>query len=268
MAVDVDPAERLIVALDVDTYDQASTLVDKLGDSVRFYKVGWQLFFGSHFDFINELARRKKKIFLDLKMEDIGTTIQQALRNAPAESVDFLELMTLKGASSLVHAARQGVRNGRLKFLMLTVLSSLDNEDMRELFGPDATIDKIVQHRAEKALAARCEGLIASGGSVRKLRGLFGDDFMIVAPGIRPKGLERDDHKRVLTPFEAIRDGADFIVVGRPIRDADDPLGAAAAIIEEIKRGLDERARSTPSHGGHKEDFSNLLNAAVGGAPR
>jgi orotidine-5'-phosphate decarboxylase len=133
------------------------------------------------------------------------------------------------------------------------------------LYGPNASVDQIVDHRAKKALEAGCHGLIASGSSVRRIRGQFGDEPLIVTPGIRPQGSSANDHKRTLTPFEAIRDGANFLVVGRPIRDADDPKGVAEYIVKEIERGQAERDRLMKSHRSHREDFNALLNVAVGG---
>lgn len=262
---EITPAERLIVALDFDNKNEALELVDRLGETVSFYKVGWQLFMGSHFDAIEELGERGKKVFLDLKMEDIGATIEGALRSAPT-SVDFVELMSLKGTSNIVRAARSGTRNGRPKFLMLTVLSSVGDEDIQEMFGDAANLDDIVRTRAKKALEAECDGLIASGDSVAKLRGWFPEKaFLIVTPAIRPKGSPVDDQKRVLTPFEAIQDGADYLVVGRPIRKAPDPLEAARSIISEIEMAIDERGPSASFSVSHENDLSSPRQALAPG---
>ena len=237
---------QLIVALDVNTSEQAKNIVNELGDLVNFYKVGWQLFLGTHFEFVKELCKLGKRVFLDLKMEDIPETIQLAMNNAP--DVEFVELMTLKGTSRIIQAAKQGAardNGGSIpKFLMLTVFSSHDDDDVHELYGPSATVDIVVRIRAEKALKAGCDGLIASGESVKKLREEFGTrfpGFLIVAPGIRLKGSSIDDHKRTLTPYQAIMDGADYIVVGRPITKADNKYLVTKAIINEIEEARKEK---------------------------
>ena len=239
--IDIPAKDRLIVALDYDNADDALALVGKLGDRVGFYKVGWQLFMRSHFDIINELAARKKKIFLDLKMGDIPATIQKALKNVPSASVDFIELMTLNGLGATVTAARKGASSQELKFLMLTVLSSMDDEDIKALYGEQAELQRTISYIAGKALEAGCNGLIASGESVRHIREEFGNDFIIVTPGIRPAGADVNDHKRAQTAHQAIVNGADYLVVGRPITQADDEAAAAESIIADIQKGLDER---------------------------
>lgn len=255
--------DRLIVALDFDTKQQAMELVEKLGDQVDFYKVGWQLFFGTHFETVKYLTGLGKKVFLDLKMTDIPATIQQAIKNAPAEYVDFLELMTLAGVSDMVRAARDGAQtNPRLKFLMLTVLSSMDDKDIKELYGNDATLEKIISYTARKALEANCHGLIASGDSVRQLREEFGDNFIIVTPGIRPEGSSTDDHKRSLTPYEAIMKGANYLVVGRPICKSPDPKGVAQSIIADIDRALSDLRKQTAA--GHSTGFESMARVASG----
>ena len=240
-----DAAECLIVALDVDTFDEAMRLVERLGDSVSFYKVGLQLFMGTHFQVPEALARRRKKVFLDLKMGDIPATVVQALDNMPAKSLESLELMTFQGASSLIRAIRKSRSAAKPRLLMVTMLSSLDDEDLRELCGDHAEMDDIVARRAERALGAGCDGLIASGDSVARLRARFGTGPLIVVPGIRPRGTPRDDQKRLLTPFEAARDGADYLVAGRPVRNAADPKATAEAMIEEIRAGLAGRTSLT-----------------------
>lgn len=232
MAV-LKPADRIIVALDVNTTKEALSVVDELDGVVSFFKVGLQLFFRTHFDVVKELHRRGKQIFLDLKLEDIPTTIQLALQDHP--DVESIELMTLNGASQIVSAAKLN-GSSRPKFLLLTVLSSLDDNDMRELYGQQATIDSVVRFRTAKAIEAQCNGVIASGDTVKKIRSEWFPDqeLLIVTPGIRLKGHARNDHKRTLTPYEAIRDGADYIVVGRPITQAENRRATAEQIIEEI----------------------------------
>ena len=246
-SADSGAAERLIVALDVRSSGEAMNLVDRLGESVSFYKVGWELFMGTHFQVPEELLRRRKKVFLDLKIGDIPATVRRAVENVPANVLAALELMTLQGASSVAGALRESRPSGKPRLLMVTILSSVDDEDLRELHGESADADAVVARRAERALDAGCDGIIASGDSVAKLRARFGLGPLIVVPGIRPRGAPRDDQKRLLTPFEAARDGADYLVVGRPIRNAADPKAMAEEMIQEIKAGLRERSRLTES---------------------
>jgi len=234
------PSERLIVALDFDTAGEANDLVKRLGDNVGFYKVGWQLFLGQGWPFIDSLLQQGKRVFLDLKISDIEATVRAALANMPS-SGGGLELITIHGNGATVKAARAG-RNGhdKPKILMLTALSSWDEYDVRDVLSNDnATLQDYVLSRAERALDAGADGLIASGASVRQIRDQFkGREFLIVAPGIRPSGTAHDDHKRTLTPHEAIRDGADYLVVGRPITRAAQPEQAARTIIREIAEAL------------------------------
>ena len=238
-----NPGERLIVALDVDGRGPALRLVDCLGEAVSFYKVGWQLFIGAGFPLVRELAERGKKVFLDLKMGDIEATVQAAVGNM-REDVD---LLTLQGTGATVRAARAG-RGGRSRprFLMVTALSSIDTADVRgESANPELDIDDYAIRKASAALDAGCDGLIASGSSVGRLRAEFPDrSFLLVVPGIRPAGEGTDDHKRTLAPAEAIRDGADYLVVGRPVRNAPDPAASAARIVDDIAGGMALRASS------------------------
>ncbi len=245
-----DAAERLIVALDVDTFDEAMHLVERLDDSVSFYKVGLQLFMGTHFRVPGALAERGKKVFLDLKLGDIPATVVHALANMPARSIGTTELVTVQGASSLVRAIRSARRESKPRLLMVTMLSSLDDEDVRELCGEQATMDEVVERRAVRALHAGCDGLIASGDSVARLRARLGPAPLLVVPGIRPPGAPADDQKRLLTPFEAARDGADYLVAGRPIRNASDPRATVEEVIGQIRAGLAARTSRAGSRRG------------------
>ena len=237
-----NPGDRLIVALDFDGRDPALGLVDRLGDLVSFYKVGWQLFIGAGFPLVRELGERGKRVFLDLKMDDIEATVEAAVRNMK----DEVELLTIHGTGATVRAARAGrADRTRPRFLMVTALSSVDSADLRTTSAhPGLDIDDYAIEKAGDALDAGCDGLIASGSSVRRLRAAFpGRDFLVVVPGIRPAGAGSDDHKRTLTPTEAIRGGADCLVVGRPVRNAPDPAASVARIVDEIAGGLALRAR-------------------------
>ena len=236
MDIPDNPAGRLIVALDFEGRDPALRLADRLGDLVSFYKVGWQLFIGAGFPFVRELGRRGKKVFLDVKMDDIEATVEAAVRNMK----DEVDLLTLHGTGATVRAARAG-RAGRARprFLMVTALSSVDSADLGTMSAdPGLDIDDYALRKAREALDAGCDGLIASGSSVGRLRAAFpGRHFLVVAPGIRPSGTGTDDHKRTLTPKEAVCAGADYLVVGRPVRNAPDPAASAARIIDEIAAG-------------------------------
>ena len=248
-----EATDRLIVALDFDTAAQANRLMEQLGDAVNFYKVGWQLFLGEGWPFVRALLEDGRKIFLDLKINDIDRTVEAALANMPDEFAGRLELLTISGSSATVNAAMRGRGAGDKPYLlMLTVLSSMDAADLEELAAGGALpdTDTVVRRRAQQALDAGCEGLIASGSSVRDLRREFHDrDFLIVTPGVRPAESGRDDHKRTLTPYRAITSGSDYLVVGRPITGASDPLRSAQSIIAEIQAGLDSLSQSAAATG-------------------
>jgi len=251
----IKASDRLIVALDFDTEADAENLVNALGETVCFYKVGWQLFLGAGWSVLRFLLDNKKKVFLDLKINDIEATVRSAINNIPKGISGNIELLTIHGNGPTVKAAKAG-RNGNAKpyLLMITALSSMDDSDIRDIYltsDEHITTSAIVKLRAERALEAGCEGLIASGESVKELRESFKDrDFIIVTPGIRPVGAGKDDHKRSLTPYEAIQSGSDYIVVGRPITRSDNPLKTAKEIISDIDKALTgtEANSSTPSH--------------------
>ena len=220
----IPPEERLIVALDVPGYEEALSLVDRLGDAVAFYKLGLELSAsGRYFDLVDELARRGKRVFADLKLFDIPATVAAAVRQLAKRDITFL---TIHGNEAMIRAAC--AEKGALKLLAVTVLTSIDEDDFRDL-GVEVAIEPLVLSRARRAVALGCDGVIASGVEARVLREAVGDSFLIVSPGIRP--LERaDDQRRVVTPRQAFESGADYIVVGRPIREAVDQRAAALAI--------------------------------------
>ncbi len=225
-------AERLIFALDVPSVAEAKKLVENLGDAVRFYKVGLQLMMtGGYFELIDWLVARDKKIFADLKLYDIPETVKLAVTQLTQREITFL---TVHAVDSVLRAAVQA--KGRLKILAVTVLTSLDQGDLDELGAP-VEVGPLVLARAGRALGIGCDGVIASALDARALRGKLGPDFCIVCPGIRPaenRGV--DDQKRVATVRNAFADGADYIVVGRPIRDAADPRAQAEEIQGEMAR--------------------------------
>lgn len=224
-------AERLIAALDVPTAAEARALVGRLGDAVRFYKVGLELFSAPGcFELVAWLAERGYKVFADLKLHDIPETVRRAVANLRGRGATFL---TVHGHRSVMQAAAQ--EKGELKILAVTVLTSFDQRDLDEV-GSARSIEELVLARARGALETGCDGVIASGLEAARLKAEFGKRLLVVTPGIRPAGTAAGDQKRTVDVAEAFRNGADYIVVGRPIRAAPDPQAAAAAIQETIAR--------------------------------
>lgn len=223
--------ERLIMALDLPTVDQAKALVDQLGDAVSFYKVGLELFMSGHYyELIHWLNIHNKHVFADLKFFDVPETVARAVRVLSQHGVDFA---TVHGNDAIMEAA--GKAKGDLKVLAVTVLTSLDQGDMTDL-GFDCDVQKLVLSRARRALALGCDGVISSGLEVPALRAEVDNKLLVVSPGIRPvENRPSDDQKRVVTVEQAFRNGADYIVVGRPIRDAADPRAAALAVQAQIR---------------------------------
>jgi len=226
--------ERLIFPLDVDSREQVNDLVSRLGDAVWFYKLGLQLFMsGNYWDLVAQLVDAGKKVFVDLKFYDVPETVASAVRRMKDCGA---ELATIHG-NDAVMAAAAAVPRDRLKLLAVTVLTSFDAGDLRDLgVPPSVSVEDLVLSRARRALALGCDGVISSGLEARALRESLGEQLLIVSPGIRPFENQRiaDDQKRIVTPEDAIRSGADYIVVGRPIRNARDPRAAAMAIQETI----------------------------------
>lgn len=223
--------ERLIMALDLPDIEQAKALVLKLGDAVTFYKVGLELFMtGNYYDLINWLNQQNKRVFADLKFFDVPETVARAIRVLSQHGVDFA---TVHGNDAIMEAA--AAAKGNLKVLAVTVLTSLDQGDMKDL-GFDCDVPQLVLSRARRALALGCDGVISSGLEVPALRREVDDKLLVVSPGIRPaENRPSDDQKRVVTVEQAFRNGADYIVVGRPIRDAADPRAAALLVQEQIR---------------------------------
>lgn len=226
----IPPEERLIFALDVPTVEEARRLVLTLKEAVQFYKVGLELFLagGASFELVDWLVDQGKKVFLDLKLYDIPETVARAVRTLRQRPVTFL---TVHGDGAILEAA--GREKGDLKILAVTVLTSLDRAGLREL-GFAGEVSDLVLARARRAQETGCDGVIASGQEAKALRDHVGKDLLIVTPGIRPahpSGIRpADDQKRVVTVEQALRGGADYLVVGRPIRDAADPYEAALQI--------------------------------------
>lgn len=230
----IPPEERLIFAMDVPTVEEARKLVQRLGESVRFYKLGLEIFMaGGYYELIRELTGQGKKIFVDLKFFDVPKTVESAVRQLRGKGAEFA---TVHGNDNILQAACSA-RDG-LKILAVTVLTSLDENDLRDL-GFQCSPKQLVLSRARRALAIGCDGVISSGLEAPELRKELGPGFLIVAPGIRPVAnteseRPRDDQKRTVDVEEAFLNGADYIVVGRPIKSAPDPRQAA----EDIQRRI------------------------------
>lgn len=223
--------DRLIFALDVPDTDQARLLVERLGDSVSFYKLGLELAMsGGYFELLDWMVEQHKNIFVDLKFFDVPATVAAAVRNLRNRGISYA---TIHGNQSIMEAAAEA--KGELKILAVTALTSLDRGDLDDL-GFACDVGELVLSRARRALEAGCDGVIASGLELDALRAAVDDRLLVIIPGIRPvENRPEDDQKRVVTVEDAFRKGADHIVVGRPIRNADDPKAAAEAIQQSIE---------------------------------
>jgi len=229
----IPPRERLIFALDVPTVDEAKVIVRSLGDSVLFYKLGLQLFMaGGYYELIKWIRDQGKQIFVDLKFFDVPETVKSAVAQLKNSGATFA---TVHGNDSILKAAAEAKND--VKILAVTVLTSLDRGDLTAL-GFECDVETLVLSRARRALEIGCDGVISSGLEAEKLRRDLGNNFLIVSPGIRPveNRLIPDDQKRIVTVEEAFRKGADYIVVGRPIRSAPDPKAKAEEIQKTIAR--------------------------------
>jgi len=226
----IDPRDRLIFALDVPDVDAAKALVETLGDSVVFYKIGLELnMSGRYFELLDWLVARGNKVFVDLKFFDVPATVASAVSNLRGRGVTFA---TVHGNQGIMEAAANA--KGDVKILAVTVLTSLDRGDLDDL-GFDVDVSKLVLSRARRSLASGCDGVIASGLELPGLRAEVDDKLLVITPGIRPvDNRVEDDQKRVVTPEQAFKDGADYIVIGRPIRNAADPKAAAEAVQRTI----------------------------------
>ena len=227
-------AARLIVALDVADALSGLKLAMALGDSVSFYKIGLGMLTGGGLALANELkGDHGKRIFMDLKLFDIGATVEAAVRGLAQFDLDFL---TVHGDPHVVRAAREGAGASEMKILAVTVLTSLERADLDDAQIKDGDIADLVEERAGRAFEAGAHGVIASPQEAARIRALpEADGRLIVTPGVRPTGADLGDQKRVMTPAEAIRAGADHVVVGRPIHGQADPAQAARDIIDELR---------------------------------
>lgn len=225
-----DPRDRLIVGLDVASLEEADAMVARLGDAVTFYKIGFELAVAGGLTLAERLARSGKKVFVDLKLHDIGQTVEKATRQVARLGATFL---TVHAYPQTLRAAAEGRGDSGLKILGVTVLTSWDADDVAEAgfaIGPEALVEKRVGH----ARAAGVDGVICAPTDLASVRRVAPSPFLAVTPGVRPAGAALGDQKRVATPGEAIRAGADFLVVARPVVAAADPRAAAEAIVREI----------------------------------
>lgn len=229
--------DRLIVALDVDGVAAAERLVERLGDSAMVYKVGYQLVFSGGLGFARDLVAMGKRVFLDMKLHDIGNTVAKGSEAVAALGVTFL---TVHAYPQTMRAAAEGARGSGLTILGVTVMTSYDEADLMEA-GYALGIEDLVAKRAGQAIEAGIGGLILAPGEVAAMRRRHGDRLLLVTPGVRPAGAGADDQKRVMTPSEAILAGADHLVIGRPITAAADPKAAAEAVQAEIAAALGSR---------------------------
>jgi orotidine-5'-phosphate decarboxylase len=229
-----DPRDRLIIALDVASVDEARALVRRIGDAGTFYKIGYQLAYAGGLSFAEELIAQGKRVFLDLKLHDIGNTVEEGVRSVARLGAS---LLTVHAYPQTMRAALKGKGGSDLAILAVTVLTSYDDVDLADA-GYDLTPAELVARRAAQARDLHIDGIVCAPTEAASVRALVGPERLIVTPGVRPAGAEVGDQKRVMTPADAIRAGASHLVVGRPITGAPDPRQAADDIAREIAAAL------------------------------
>jgi orotidine-5'-phosphate decarboxylase len=220
----------LIIALDVDTIDEARRLVDAIGAGADFYKVGMELYAVAGMPFVRELLGRGKRVFLDLKLYDISETVKRAARQISRSGVTFL---TVHGSKAVMRAAVEGRGDSATQLLAVTVLTSFDQDDLAD-FGFSTPVSELVALRVRKAVESGIDGIVCSALEVAKVREIGGPGLKLVTPGVRSAGAATGDQKRVATPAEAIQSGADYLVIGRQVTRAADPKAACELILSEI----------------------------------
>jgi orotidine-5'-phosphate decarboxylase len=220
----------IIVALDLESADEARLLVNRLGDSVGFYKVGMELYAAAGMEFVRELIGRGKDVFLDMKFYDIPETVKRAVARVAGAGVRFV---TVHGSGAVMRAAVEGRGESKLKLLAVTVLTSFDRQDLADL-GYPCEVGDLVNLRVRKAMEAGVDGLVCSPLEAAAVRSLAGPRAILVTPGVRSAGSTAGDQKRVATPREALESGANYLVIGRQITRAADPAAEAARILKEI----------------------------------
>jgi len=225
---------RVIIPLDVSSVSGALALVDQLGDEADFYKIGFELYTRGGLEVVRELVSRDKRVFLDIKLHDIPNTVARAVEAASDLGVDLLTLHA-SGGQRMMEAAAEA-RSGHLKLLGVTVLTSMTTDEMASVWGRKISLVRDEVFRlANLGKEAGLDGIVSSALEASWIRQKLGPSFLIVTPGIRPAGSNSDDQNRVATPKEAVRSGADFLVIGRPITQADDPSAAFAAVLKEVE---------------------------------
>jgi orotidine-5'-phosphate decarboxylase len=224
----------IIIALDVETADQARALVVALGDSVNFYKVGMELYAAAGMELVRELTGAGKQVFLDMKFYDIGETVKRAVAQVAKSGVRFL---TVHGSKAVMQAAVEGRGDTGLQLLAVTVLTSFDQTDLADL-GYTCSVTDLVDLRVRNAVAAGVDGLVCSPLEVATVRQIAGQQAILVTPGVRSAGAATGDQKRVATPVEALRNGANYLVIGRQVTRATDPKREAEKILGEIQSEL------------------------------
>lgn len=229
--------DRLIFALDVPSAAEADRLLDQLQGHIAFVKVGLELYTAAGPAMVQRIVARGMRVFLDLKFLDIEETVRRATARVASMGVDFL---TVHANRKALTAAAQGREGSSLKLLAVTVLTNFDSNDLREM-GIQRTVQDLVIARALLASEVGCDGVVASGEEAAAIRQKIGPRFEIVTPGVRPTGKGVDDHARATTPTQTIASGADYLVIGRPIRDAADPSATVAAILAEMQAAFDAR---------------------------
>ncbi|MGM4894803.1 orotidine-5'-phosphate decarboxylase [Tardiphaga sp. 839_C3_N1_4] len=230
----IDPRDRLIVALDLPDVDAAEAMIARLGDSVTFYKIGYQLGYAGGLPLVRKLADAGKKVFADLKMHDIGNTVACGVESVAKLGATFL---TVHAYPQTMQAAANASKGSGLKILAVTVLTSYDNEDLKAA-GYQLGVSDLVAARAQQAQALGIDGLVCSPEEAANLRKHIKPEMCLVTPGVRPAGSDVGDQKRIMTPARAIAEGSDYLVVGRPVMEAADPKAAAEAIVAEIAQAL------------------------------
>lgn len=220
----------VIVALDLESAADARALIAALGDSASFYKVGLELYTSTGAEFVRELKAQGHRVFLDLKLYDIGETVKRAVAQVVRLGVDFL---TIHGSRAVMQAAVAGKGEAALQLLAVTVLTSFDESDLRQM-GYPCSVSELVELRVRNAMEARVDGIVCSPVEVSRVRSVTGPGAILVTPGVRSRGAAVGDQKRVATPAEAIADGADYLVIGRQVTRAADPRNEMHRILEEI----------------------------------
>jgi orotidine-5'-phosphate decarboxylase len=235
--VSLDARERLIVALDVPSVKAAEAMAARLGESVWFYKIGYQLAFAGGLSLAAELIAAGKQVFLDLKLHDIGNTVTKGVESIAQLGATFV---TVHAYPQTMKAAVEGKRGSTLRILAVTVLTSYDDADLAAA-GYEMNVNELAAARAAQARDIGVDGLVCSAEEAATLRSIAGARMVLVTPGIRPAGSAAGDQKRIMTPARAIEAGADFLVVGRPVLEAGDPKAAADAIVAEIEKASQRR---------------------------